>query len=160
MLTRKLKNMNPLFFLLLLLIGIPLIELYFLIRVGAEIGAFPTLFLTLFTALLGGLMVRNQGFSTLLRGRQSLDRGELPAIEMMEGTVLLICGFMLLLPGFITDAVGFVLLVPPLRRWLLTAGLQHSGIMRPGRSGHASGQSRQPEVIEGEYRREDDHSKP
>ena len=148
--------MNPVIFLLLLFVAIPLVELYFLIKVGAEIGAFPTLFLTLFTAMLGAWMVRHQGFATLNRVRESIQRGEVPALEMMEGAVLLICGFMLLLPGFITDAVGFVLLIPPLRRWLLTSGLQRTGILQPPGAGQPGPADRQPRVIEGEYRREDD----
>ena len=149
--------MNPLLIFLLLFVGIPLTELYFLIKVGAQIGAFPTIFLTVFTALLGGYMVRRQGFSTLMKVRGMVDRGEVPAIEMMEGAVLLVCGLLLLLPGFITDAVGFIFLVPPIRRWLLTAGLQAGGVMRPGGPpGGPPGQSRPPDVIEGEYKREED----
>lgn len=156
MLTRKLKNMNPVIFLLLLFVGIPLIELYFLIKIGVQIGAFPTIFLTVFTALLGAWMVRHQGFSTLARVRESMQRGEVPALEMMEGTVLLICGVLLLLPGFVTDAVGFVLLIPPLRRWLLTTGLQRAGILRPLRPEQTGESASKPRVIEGEYHREDD----
>lgn len=149
--------MNPLLIFLLLFVGIPLTELYFLIKVGSEIGAFPTIFLTIFTALVGGYMVRRQGFSTLMKVRGMVDRGEVPAIEMMEGAVLLVCGFMLLLPGFITDVVGFVFLVPPIRRWLLTAGLQGSGVMRPGAPpGGPQGQAQAPDVIEGEFKREED----
>ncbi|MGD8931911.1 MAG: FxsA family protein [Chromatiales bacterium] len=156
MLTRKLENMNPIVFLLLLFIAIPLVELYLLIKVGVEIGAFPTIFLTLFTALLGAWMVRHQGFTTLTRVRESIQRGEVPALQMMEGTVLLISGFMLLLPGFITDCVGFVLLIPPLRRWLLTSGLQRAGILHPMQPGQPFDTTPQQRVIEGEYRREDD----
>ena len=151
---RILKSMNPLLLFLALFVGIPLIELYFLIRVGSEIGAFSTIFLTIFTAVLGGWMVRAQGFSTLLKVRQAMERNEMPAFEMMEGAVLLICGLLLLLPGFITDAVGFLFLVPPVRRWLLTVGLKGSGVMRPAaKEGTASAPHR---IIEGEFRREDD----
>jgi len=148
--------MNPLLIFLLLFIGIPLIELYFLIQVGSEIGAFSTIFLTIFTALVGGWMVRAQGFSTIMRVRETIDRGEVPALEMMEGSVLLVCGFMLLLPGFITDAVGFIFLIPPLRRWLLSAGLRGAGVMRPAGSSQASEAAKNQRIIEGEYRREDD----
>lgn len=148
--------MNPILIFLLIFVGIPLTELYFLIKVGAQIGAFSTIFLTLFTAILGGWMVRTQGFSTLMKVRESIDRGEVPAIEMMEGTVLLICGVLLLLPGFVTDAVGFAFLVPPFRRWLLVAGLKGGGVMHPAggpKTPKASGGNR---VIEGEYTRKDD----
>ncbi|MEW8395926.1 MAG: FxsA family protein, partial [Candidatus Thiodiazotropha sp.] len=91
--------MNPLLIFLLLFVGVPLVELYFLIKVGSEIGAFPTIFLTIFTALLGGWMVRAQGFATLTRVRGTMDRGEVPAFEMLEGAVLLVCGLLLLLRG-------------------------------------------------------------
>ena len=149
-------HMNPLLIFLLLFVGIPLVELYFLIQVGSEIGAFSTIFLTIFTALVGGWMVRAQGFSTIMRVRETIDRGEVPALEMMEGSVLLVCGFMLLLPGFITDAVGFIFLIPPLRRWLLSAGLRGAGVMRPARPGQTSSADKNQRIIEGEYRREDD----
>jgi len=149
--------MNPLFLFLLFFIGIPLIELYFLIEVGSEIGAIPTITLTVFTAVLGGMMVRVQGFSTALRVREALEREEVPALEMMEGVVLLVTGFMLLLPGFITDFIGFLLLAPPIRRALLLYFLKHSGIMQrqspmqPPKRDKAN-----PRVIEGEYRQLDD----
>jgi UPF0716 protein FxsA len=151
--------MNPLLIFLLLFVGIPLVELYFLIQVGSEIGAFPTIFLTIFTALVGGMMVRMQGFSTLMRVREATQRNEMPAIEMMEGAVLLVCGVLLLLPGFITDVVGFIFLVPPIRRWLLTAGLQGSGILRPI-DPEAPQPRRGQEVIEGEFKREEDDTSP
>jgi len=151
--------MNPLLLFLLLFVGIPLAELFFLIKVGAQIGAFPTIFLTLFTAVMGGWMVRLQGFSTLLRVREAMERGEVPAIELLEGAILLICGILLLLPGFITDVVGFLFLIPPVRRWLLAIGLQSSGILRPIQ-GAASTARRKQEVIDGEYRREDDDTAP
>lgn len=147
--------MNMLVLVLLLFVGIPLTELYFLIRVGSYIGALPTILLSVFTALLGGWMVRVQGFSTLMRVREMMARGETPAIEVMEGAVLLICGLLLLLPGFITDVVGFVFLIPPVRRWLLTAGLKGSGILHPV-DRKAPGERRKQDVIEGEFRREDD----
>ncbi|MCG7995938.1 MAG: FxsA family protein [Candidatus Thiodiazotropha taylori] len=149
--------MNPLFFILLLFVGIPLVELYFLIKVGGQIGVIATLSLTLFTAVLGGWMVRAQGVSTFGRVRDAMDRGEVPAIDMMEGAVLLVCGFLLLLPGFVTDIVGFIFLIPWVRRWLLTVGLQSSGVMRPMQSDHYEPQSgERKRVIEGEFRREDE----
>ncbi|MEW8513194.1 MAG: FxsA family protein [Candidatus Thiodiazotropha sp.] len=150
--------MNPLLIFLLLFVGVPLVELYFLIKVGSEIGAFPTIFLTIFTALLGGWMVRAQGFATLTRVRGTMDRGEVPAFEMLEGAVLLICGLLLLLPGLVTDVVGFVFLVPPIRRWLLAVGLRQGGVMGPVES--APDGSRERPVIEGEFKREDEKKQP
>jgi UPF0716 protein FxsA len=149
--------MNPLLLFLLLFVGVPLMELYFLIKVGSQIGAFSTIFLTIFTAMLGGWMVRAQGFSTLAKVRGSMDRGEVPAFEMMEGAVLLACGFLLLLPGFITDIVGFLFLIPPIRRWLLAMGLHYGGVMGPVENPSAeSNNYQQRRVIEGEFKREND----
>ena len=151
--------MNPLLIFLLLFVGIPLVELYLLIEVGSEIGAIPTLFLTVFTAVLGGLLVRLQGFTTALRVREAMERGEMPAIEMLEGVVLLVAGIMLLLPGFITDAIGFLCLVPPVRRGLLLAFLRRSGVLRGSGSAPEPDSESRPRVIEGEFKREDDGKK-
>jgi UPF0716 protein FxsA len=138
----------PLF--LLLLVGVPLLELYLLIQVGSEIGALPTIALSVLTAILGTWLVRMQGFAVLLRVRVMLERGETPALEVLDGAVLLIAGLMLLLPGFLTDALGFLLLIPPLRRLLIRRFVR----VLPAREGPQP--DRRPRVIEGEFRRERD----
>lgn len=140
-------------FFLLLFVGIPLLELYFLIQVGAQIGALPTIGLSIFTALLGGALVRLQGFSVLMRVRDAVGREQLPALEMLDGALLLAAGLVLLLPGFVTDVLGFLLLVPGLRRLLIARFVrilpdQPTTDQGPARTG--------PRVIEGEYRRERD----
>lgn len=148
--------MNPLALLLLLFVGIPLVELYFLIEVGSEIGAMPTILLTIFTALLGGFLVRLQGFSTALRVRAGMERGEVPAVEMLEGVVLLVSGILLLLPGFFTDLFGFLCLVPPIRRAMIVGILKRAGALHPA---PPPGERPRPEgqrTIEGEFQREDD----
>ena len=152
---RKLPPMNPALLLLLLFIGLPLFELYFLIQVGSELGAIPTIALSVFTAVLGGMLVRLQGITTLMRVRATLERDEVPALEMLEGALLLVAGFFLLLPGFLTDFVGFLCLVPPVRRAMVLFFLRRSGTMQHP---PPPGDARQPgpKVIEGEYRREDD----
>lgn len=149
--------MNPLFIFLLLFVGAPLIELYFLIEVGSVIGAIPTIALTIFTAVLGGLLVRLQGFSTAMRVREVMERGETPAIEVMEGVLLLLCGILLLLPGFLTDLFGFLCLVPAIRRLLVIGFLKRSGVMQPPpAAARPAPQKGEPRVIEGEYQRDDD----
>ena len=151
--------MNPGIIFLLLLIGAPLVELYVLIEVGSEIGALSTILLSVFTAILGAALVRLQGVSVLLRVQETLARGEAPALEMLEGAVLMMAGVMLLFPGFITDAMGFLMLVPPLRRKLIVAVLKRSGAMGPapgGRTGNEGEDIRRVTIIQGEYRREDD----
>lgn len=137
---------------LLLFIGAPLIELYFLIQVGSVIGALPTIALSILTALIGGWLVRLQGITVLMRVREMLDRGETPALEVIDGAVLLICGFALLLPGFVTDAIGFLLLIPPvrqalIRRYVHLVPIRDDVIVR--REGHRR-------VIETDWRHEDD----
>ncbi|OOZ37800.1 FxsA family protein [Solemya velesiana gill symbiont] len=150
--------MNSLLIFLLLFVGIPLFELYFLIEVGSEIGALPTIFFTIFTAVLGGFLVRMQGFTTALRVRDAMERGEVPAVEMMEGVMLLVCGILLLLPGFFTDAFGFVCLIPQARRGLILWVLKRSQIIQPV---HGGGQqqddqpARSGRVIEGEFKRDE-----
>lgn len=148
--------MNPLLIILLIFVGVPLLELYFLIEMGSVIGAIPTIFLTVFTAVLGGLLVRAQGVSTALRVQASISKGELPAVEMLEGAVLLVAGFVLLLPGFFSDTIGFLFLVPFFRRWLVLYFLKRSRVMTPAREGVAPNNDSEPRVIEGEFRREDD----
>ena len=147
--------MNPAFIFLLLFVGIPVIELYFMIEVGSSIGAIPTISLVVFTAVLGGLMVRMQGFSTMMRVRSMAERGEIPAVEVLEGAVLLIAGFSLLLPGFFTDALGFLALIPALRRVMILWFLQRAAIIQPARKTESK-KRESIDVIEGEYRREDD----
>ncbi len=149
--------MNPLLLFLLLFVGIPLFELYWLIEVGSYIGAIPTIALTIFTAVLGGMLVRMQGLATAMKVQNSLAVGEMPAIEMMEGAVLLACGFFLLLPGFLTDILGFLALVPAIRRWAILAFLKRAQIMRPpAQPPHGEAEVNKPRVIDGEYRRDED----
>ncbi len=146
----------PFFLFLVIFVGTPLAELYLLIEVGSVIGAFPTIALALFTAALGGLLVRTQGFEVLFRIQSQVAGGEVPAVEMLEGALLLLVGFALLLPGFVTDAIGFLLLIPALRRWLIVRWLKSRGNLHPSPGApEGSARSRPPGVIEGEYRRDD-----
>lgn len=100
---------------LALFIGIPLIEIYLFIQVGGSIGVWPTIGLVVLTAVIGTALLRQQGLATLARAQAELDRQQLPVREMFNGVCLLIGGLLLLTPGFLTDALGFALLVPPLR---------------------------------------------
>jgi UPF0716 protein FxsA len=148
--------MNPLLLFLLLFVGIPLLELYWLIEVGSHIGAIPTIALTIFTAVLGGMLVRMQGLATVMKVQKSMAMGEMPAIEMMEGAVLLACGFFLLLPGFLTDVLGFLALVPNIRRWAVLAFLKRAQIIQPPPQSPSEAEANRPRIIEGEYRHDDD----
>jgi UPF0716 protein FxsA len=148
--------MSPFGILFLLFLLVPLVEIYFLIKVGNIIGAIPTIALVVFTALLGAMLLRLQGWMTLQRTRMTMAQGQLPALEMLEGVLLVFSGLLLLTPGFITDAVGFALLVPPLRqaliRWFLKKSDVHFGKFEES-SQHPGRGSR---TIEGEFHREDD----
>jgi UPF0716 protein FxsA len=99
---------------------VPIIEIYLLIQVGQVIGAGWTIFLVVFTAVIGVWLLRIQGLSTLTRAQQKMQQGELPAREILEGMGLVVAGALLLTPGFFTDTVGFFLLFPPTRIWLVS----------------------------------------
>ncbi|HEC05560.1 MAG TPA: FxsA family protein [Thiolapillus brandeum] len=150
--------MNPGIIFLLILVGAPLVELYVLIEVGSEIGALPTILLSIFTAILGAYLVRLQGVSVLTRVQNTLVRGEAPALEMLEGAMIMMSGVMLLFPGFITDIFGFLMLVPPLRRKFILAMLRRSGNLQPvpGSVDMPDAGVKQIHIIQGEYRRDDD----
>lgn len=106
---------------LLILIGVPAFELWLLIEVGGEIGALPTIALIVLTAALGAILFRVQGLATLQRVQENVARNEPPVGEVISGFGLLFAGLLLLIPGFATDALGFILFIPPLRRWLAAA---------------------------------------
>lgn len=144
--------MSLIHWLFLLFLLVPLAEIYVLLKVGAVIGALPTIGAVVLTAVIGAALVRAQGFSTLARIRDSMDRGEVPAMALLEGAFLLVAGALLLTPGFITDAVGFTFLCPPCRRALIDRFLVQHIIVAARRSGSAG----DADVIEGEFRREDE----
>jgi len=137
-----------------LLVLIPLIEIFLLIEVGGRIGVLPTILLVIFTAILGINLVRHQGFSTFRRVQAMVERGEVPALELLEGLVLLIAGAFLLTPGFFTDTLAFLALVPSLRRRLLQ-GLIARGVFTGAAPSGGAG-SRGARTIEGEFHRHDD----
>lgn len=135
-------------FLLPIFLGVPLLEIYFLIQVGGEIGAGGTILLVILTAVIGAILVRAQGIAVVLRSRAQFARGQSPAVEILEGVLLFIAGGLLLTPGFITDAAGFALLIPSvrrnlIRRWLAKYAAGSSAAESPGR------------VMEAEYERVD-----
>ena len=96
---------------------VPFIEIYLLIEIGARVGAFNTLLIVVLTGLLGASLARLEGMKTMTRVRESLNRGELPAEEMLDAMLIFAAGIVLLTPGFITDLAGLTLLVPQARFW-------------------------------------------
>ena len=136
-------------------VAAPLIELYLLIEVGSEIGALPTILLSIFTAVLGGALVRMQGLAVLFRAQAQMANREVPAFELLEGVLLVLAGLMLLLPGFVTDTLGFLLLLPSLRRWLILRWLAARVDLQPAPGENRRSPVHPDRVIEGDYKRED-----
>ncbi|MGO3343787.1 MAG: FxsA family protein [Marinomonas sp.] len=151
-------------FALLLFILVPVIELTLLIKVGSSIGALPTIGLVFLTAILGVTLIRKQGLETSMKAQEKIRRGELPASEVAEGIMLLFAGLCLLIPGFVTDAIGGLLLISPVRK-LVAAGLVVNFIasmMRRGSQWNFQGDQfsrKEGDVFDGEYSKEskDDH---
>lgn len=102
--------------LLLLFLAIPLVELYLFLTVGSEIGLLPTLAVIFLTGVAGAALARAQGLKALARYRETMAAGRVPHETVIEGLLIFVAGALLLLPGFFTDLVGFLLLLPPVRR--------------------------------------------
>ncbi len=96
---------------------IPFFELYLLIKIGYYLGAFNTILVVIVTGLLGAYLAKLQGIKTMMRVRESLNRGELPAEEMLDALLIFVAGIVLITPGFITDLAGIGILVPKARFW-------------------------------------------
>ena len=104
--------------LLLAIILIPAIEIYLFIKIGAYIGAFNTILLIFFTAFIGIYYARAQGLSTLNQGIRKLVKNEIPAYEMISGALIAVGAIFLIIPGFGTDFLGFLIIFPPTRKIL------------------------------------------
>ena len=105
--------------LLIFVIGIPLIEIYLFIKIGSAIGAFSTIVLIVITALTGIIYARHEGFNTLRSGFSQLVRNEVPMYEIISGAAIAVAAFLLILPGFATDFLGFLLIFPFTRKLII-----------------------------------------
>lgn len=103
-------------YLLAIFIGVPLVELALLIKLGTLIGLTKTLLIVIGTGVAGAALARSQGFAVLSRLQMEMEAGRLPAEELIDGACILAGGLLLLTPGIITDALGFSLLIPPARK--------------------------------------------
>ena len=101
---------------LILIIGIPIIEIYLFIKIGSQIGAFNTISLILITAILGVAYARYEGFNTLRSGLSQILKNEMPLYEIISGAALAFAAFLLILPGFATDFLGILLIFPYTRK--------------------------------------------
>ena len=104
--------------LLFFIIGVPIIEIYLFIEIGSKIGAVLTILLILSTAFIGIIYVRYEGFNTLRSAMGQLIKNEIPLFEIVSGAALVIGAFLLLLPGFLTDAIGLLLIFPITRKMI------------------------------------------
>ena len=104
---------------ILFIIGIPLIEIYLMIKVGGTIGSFNTIFLILFTAVAGVFFARLEGFRALRSGFNQLVKNEIPIYEIISGAALAFAALLLIIPGFVTDIIGFLLIFPLTRKILI-----------------------------------------
>ena len=104
---------------LILIIGIPLVEIYLFIKIGSQIGAFNTVLLILVTAVVGVGYARYEGYNTLKTGMSQLVKNELPVYELISGATLAFAALLLIIPGFATDLIGILLIVPFTRKFIL-----------------------------------------
>lgn len=150
-------------YLLVLLIAVPLLELAVIIQVGSVIGIVPTILLVIAISVFGTFLLRRQGLTALAKAQEALAAGRMPLESIGDGASLAIAAALLMTPGLITDAIGFLLLVPPVRRWLgrwamrrllrapgLDVRMARSEARRPAPGG------RRGSVIEGEFERLDE----
>ncbi|GAD80907.1 FxsA family protein [Vibrio ezurae] len=159
--------------LLLLFILVPIVEIGLFIQVGGFLGFWTTIFLVIFTALIGASLVRSQGIATLLSVQSRLQQGELPAQQIVEGVMLAVAGVLLLTPGFMTDTLGMIVLLPKPRAIIAKQLMKrvqvngmHSGFhTNAGQGGPFQGNPFQNQekgdgnVFEGEYEKKDDQDK-
>lgn len=139
--------------LFLAFLAVPLIEIALFIQVGGAIGLWPTLAIVVLTAILGAWLVRMQGALAIGQLRSSFSRLDDPTEPLVHGAMILIAGALLLTPGFFTDAVGFALLMPPVRRAVFKYLQKRVHVERfeMGPDGPRPPRDPGPDIIEGEY---------
>lgn len=152
---------------LLLFLLFPVLELFVFVKVAGAIGFFPALLLIILGSMFGVFVLRVAGLATALRARESLNRGELPAQTMLEGLMLALAGGLLILPGFISDVVGLIMLLPMSRRLLADKMRQRAeeqamrqrafadDLQPRGGPSPREPLGREPNVIEGEFEHRD-----
>lgn len=136
---------------LALFILIPIIEIAVFIQAGSFLGTGLTLLMIVMTAIIGLALIRQQGLATIFRAQEKMQSGEVPAVEMMEGIMLAIAGLLLITPGFFTDSIGFLFLIPIIRKFIILRSVKFQPMAEPQpQSKPVSG------VIEGEFERKND----
>ena len=130
--------------LLLIILFIPLIEIYLFIQIGSQIGAFNTILIILLTAVIGVYFVRMEGLNTLRSGVTQIYRNKLPVYELISGATLAMAALLLIIPGFATDIIGFLLILP------VTRNLIFNQLRKKYRK-----EKNKDDLIEGEYEDKD-----
>ena len=135
--------------LLLIILFIPLIEIYLFIQIGGQIGAFNTILVILLTAIVGVYFARLQGLNTLKSGITQLYRNQIPIYEMMSGAALALAALLLITPGFATDIIGFLLIIP------VTRNILFKYLSRKYAKQKGTEEKAKDDLIEGEYEDKD-----
>ena len=117
--------MNPFF---LLFIGLPVLEIFLLIKIGGQVGALNTVALIFLTAIIGLYFAKLQGIQTIKSGMVNLYQNKIPVYEMMSGASIAIAALLLIIPGFFTDLIGFLLLIPFTRKILFKLAFKNKPI--------------------------------
>ena len=124
---------------LFLIIGIPLIEIYLFIKIGSQIGAFNTVLLILTTAIVGVAYARYEGFNTLKSGLSQIVKNVSPIYEIVSGAALAFAAFLLILPGFATDLIGVLLIIPLTRKIILKKYINKNSHKRKNNNNYIDG---------------------
>lgn len=140
--------------LLLLFLAVPVAEIYVLIEVGSALGAPMTIGLVILTAVVGAALMRAEGLATIARVQREMNTGQLPAIGIIEGALLLLSGALLLTPGFLTDAFGFILVLRPTRVAIAKAIAAKAVMQMHVSAGAGMHRPRREGDIDGEYSHE------
>ena len=138
---------------------VTLAEIYVLVSVGQAIGGLSTVLLVVITAFIGSSLLRQQGWSTMAKAQQSMSEGRTPAMEMMEGVVILVSGILLLTPGFLTDVLGLLGLMPWSRSYFINHFLEKNAerVFKQrnsvfiNRTNSSEKKSNKDDTIEGEF---------
>ncbi len=142
-------------YILIALIGVPLIEIWVFIEIGGRLGALATIAIVVLTAVVGTALLRQQGFAVLARAQAALAADRMPVEAVFDGLCLLVAGAMLLTPGFVTDAMGLLLFVPAIRRvvgrWLLRRIIASGGLRIHGGPGDGGTDRPAGPVIDAEF---------
>lgn len=134
--------------LIMAVIAVPVVEIAVFIKTAQLIGLGAAVLLALLAGVVGVILVRAQGLRTMMRAKELLDHGQMPVAEMFDGLCVAVAGGLLILPGFLSDAVALLLLAPPVRAVLRGWIAARLVVVRPATGGPGG----QPPVIDGEYR--------